>query len=106
MQCERLDQHAGGEEERLAVGDGGVALEAEQGREVRRVLLGGGRPGKIGDGSRELPARRLGVVAVEDPGDLLDLLDERAVRRAGAVGRRAAADDAPALRRDELRQLV
>ncbi len=104
-QRHRLDEDPGREEQGLTVKDVVLAREPEQDGEVRRVLLCGGRPGELCKRGCELRARLGGVVAVEDRGDLLYLLLERAVWAACSVGCRAAADDPPALSGNELRQL-
>ena len=104
-QRERLHEDAGREEDRVAVRARPLPVQTEQHLELRSVLLGRGGAGDLGDGARELGARLSRVVAVEDGGDLLDHLRERAVRRARPVRRRASSHDAPTLASDELREL-
>ena len=106
-QRERLDEDAGREEDRLAVGDlVRSPSEPEEHLELRRVLLGGGRPDDLGDGCSRAWRAPPRVVAVEDACAIcLTMLRERAVRRARPVRRRAAAHDAPTLASDVLREL-
>ena len=104
-QRQRLDEDARREEERLAVDRLARTREPEQDSELRRVLLRRGGAGELRDSGVEPITRGGRFVAVEDAGNLLDLLGEGAVRLARPVGRRASANHPTALVRDELGQL-
>ena len=103
---ERLDEDAGGEEERLAVGCVAVAADPDEHREVARVLL----CFRIADERRhragQLGGRVAELVAVVDARDLLHVLRERAVRAARAIGDRAPPQHSAAGIADVLRELV
>jgi hypothetical protein len=100
-----LDEHANREEERLAVGDRALRVEAEQDRQVAadrlRVVVADQR----GDPFAELLQAGFPRVRLEDPAELLDLDREREVRTAFAIGKGAALDRAPAEVLDGLREL-
>src|SRR5215211_1371645 len=93
---ERLDEYARREEERLAVGDGALAVEADQHRELRGALGRLVRPDQIFERRAQLGVRVAELVAVEDARDLLHVLRESAVGSARAVGCRSPTEDAPA----------
>jgi hypothetical protein len=80
-------------------------VQAEEHREIRRVLLGRRRSCERGDGIGELLTGFGGVVAVEDLRGLLDLLTKCAVGGRSPVRGRSATDDASVLSRHELCQL-
>ena len=71
---QRLDEDARREEERLAIGDAALAVQPEKHRELRGVLLGGRRPGELGDAGRELRPRLAGSSLSKIVRGLLDLL--------------------------------
>ncbi len=103
---ERLDEHAGGEEERLAIGRLAGAAEPDEHRQVLGVRLRLLQAvDEVGDRRSQLPSRLVQLVVVEDPRDLLHVLAEGAVGTARAVRGRAAAQPEPAERGDVLREL-
>ena len=93
---EPLDQAARRVEQVLSPGRARLGLQPDQAADVLRHLGGVAIADQRGRRVLQLRPGLRGQVAVEDVGDLLDVLRERAVGRRLAVGHRAAANRLPA----------
>ena len=92
-------------EETVAIGGGRLRLEPEQDRDVPGDRLCLFFADELLHERAQLSGGDCDVVAVVDPGQLLDLRRERAVRASLAIGQAAAADDPAAAGRDALGEL-
>ena len=105
--AEPLHEQSGREEQRLPVGRRpAVGAQAEQHGQVRRGLLDVVARRQLAQGRQELPLRHVHLVVVEDAGDLLHVLGERAVGPRPRVAHRPAEEHPAARGLDALGQLV